>query len=336
MKQNPQYEIPDEERYRARARRRFPVLAAVLLALAALGLAVFLLFNHFYGKLDVDRGGKLGSGGADRDVTNILLIGVDNDYAPGMDDLGNADGLIIVSINKNTRQIVLSSLMRDIKVTVPDGYATKITLAYHEGGTGVLIDTIESNFGVPIDSYVLVNYLNVIDLVEAVGGITLELTESELYWMQPKIRNLNVLLGQDEEANLIDPAEAGTLTLNGIQTAAYLRIRYAGNNDFERTERARRVLLQIAARATEMGAGAIGGLAEELLPQIKTDLSRGELLSLLLGAPGYMKYETVSLRIPIDGSWYDSNDGNAMLVLDMEANRDYLHRAIYEGRAGES
>ena len=246
---------------------------------------------------------------------NLLLIGVDNDYYDGMNDRGNADGLMILSVNKSTKQIVLSSLMRDIKISVPGaGYKTKLTLVYHYEGLETLIDTIEQNFGVPIDNYIMVNYLSVVDMVDAMGGIELEVTSDELYWMEPKIKNLNLLLGQDGEANLIDPAQAGTLTLNGIQTAAYLRIRYAGNGDFDRTERARTVLMALADKARGMKMKEMLGLADRVLPQITTDLSQTRTFSLLVSLPKYLGYDMVSNRIPIDDSWYFENNSNGSFV----------------------
>lgn len=269
------------------------------------------------------------------DVMNLLLIGVDNDYYDGMTDRGNADGLMILSVNKSTKQIVLSSLMRDVKVSVPGaGYKTKLTLVYHYEGLETLIDTIEQNFGVPIDNYIMVNYLSVVDMVDAMGGIELEVTSDELYWMEPKIKNLNLLLGQDGEANLIDPAQAGTLTLNGIQTAAYLRIRYAGNGDFDRTERARTVLMALADKARGMKMKEMLGLADRVLPQITTDLSQTRTLSLLMSLPKYLGYDMVSNRIPIDDSWYFENNSNgSFVIIDYPVNREFLYRSIYKGES---
>ena len=268
-------------------------------------------------------------------MTNILLIGVDNDNLSGLDDRGNADGLMILSINKNTKQVVLSSLMRDILASVPgEGYKTKLTLAYHYAGTQALIDTIETNFGVPIDNYIMVNYLSVIDIVDAVGGLELELTQDELYWMQPKIQNLNTLLGQDENANLIDPSQEGTLLLNGIQTAAFMRIRYAGDGDFDRTERARTVLMALADKARDLKMTEMLSLADRMLPQITTDLSQTRILSLLMSLPKYLGYDMVSNRIPAGDSWYyDNNSNGSFVVIDYSVNREFLYRSIYEGKS---
>lgn len=342
---------------KVRRRHIHPAIWITVIVLAVLIGASYLCFSYFYSRLnfqlskedmisalkenissgDVEAGEELpideGWDYKSADVMNLLLIGVDNDYYDGMNDRGNADGLMILSVNKSTKQIVLSSLMRDVKVSVPRaGYKTKLTLVYHYEGLETLIETIEQNFGVPIDNYIMVNYLSVVDIVDAMGGIELEVTSDELYWMEPKIKNLNMLLGQDENANLLEPSQAGTLTLNGIQTAAFLRIRYAGNGDFDRTERARTVLMALADKARKLKITEMVELADRVLPQITTDLGQTKIFSLLINLPKYLGYDMVSNRIPIDGSWYFENNSNgSFVIIDYPVNREFLYRSIYEG-----
>ena len=345
-----------DKKGKKRRRRIHPAITILAVILVILLGGSYLTFSYFYSRLNISHVEELihSLGGEKEetiegeelpsaegwdydiaDVTNILLIGVDNDNLSGLDDRGNADGLMILSINKNTKQVVLSSLMRDILASVPgEGYKTKLTLAYHYAGTQALIDTIETNFGVPIDNYIMVNYLSVIDIVDAVGGLELELTQDELYWMQPKIQNLNTLLGQDENANLIDPSQEGTLLLNGIQTAAFMRIRYAGDGDFDRTERARTVLMALADKARDLKMTEMLSLADRMLPQITTDLSQTRILSLLMSLPKYLGYDMVSNRIPAGDSWYyDNNSNGSFVVIDYSVNREFLYRSIYERKS---
>lgn len=353
-KMNPEPAEFEKKHAKTRRRRVHPAVWVTVVLLIVLVGGSYLGFRYFYSRLNVShwenivgtwQGEKADTDVGDdlpagenwdydvSDVTNILLIGVDNDNLEGLEDRGNADGLMILSVNKGTKQVVLSSLMRDVKVSVPGvGYKTKLTLVYHYEGLGTLIDTIEQNFGIPIDNYVMVNYLSVVDVVDAMGGIELEVNSDELYWMKPKIINLNELLGQDADANLIDPSQAGTLTLNGIQTAAFLRIRYAGDGDFDRTGRARTVLMALADKAKELNVVEIFSLADRVLPQITTDLSQSGALSLLLNMPKYLGYDMVSNRIPIDDSWYFENSNNgSFVIIDLPVNREFLYRSIYEG-----
>ncbi len=366
-KQNDQ--ITQEKKKTVKKRRRWPlwVLLGLVVVIAAAAIASALVFDHYFDKLgkadsptqikeslspedeawkqelDQDQLAAMDEAlekslaaaadwdFADQRVKNILLIGVDNDYAGGMDQLGNADGLIIVSINEDTKRVALNSIMRDSYVSVPGRYNTKITLTYHFGGVDLLREVMEANFGVPIDNYMLVNYPDLIQIVDAMGGVEMDVTADELYWMQPKIENLNEILGRMPEQDVLSPTQAGTLLLNGVQTAAYLRIRYAGNGDFDRTTRARNVLLALKDKAAAMSLTELNEMANVVLPCVKTDLSEGEVLSLLLSAPSYLQYEMESNRIPIDGTWgfADAAEAGAVVTVDYKANRDFLYNSIY-------
>lgn len=268
-----------------------------------------------------------------KDVTNILLIGVDNDYLGGMDQLGNADGILLVSINKETEQVVLTSFMRDSYVSAAGkDYNTKLTLTYHYGGIPLLIDTIEANFGVPIDNYVLVNYINVVDIVDAFGGLDMELNESELYYTQQKMDNVNDLTGQERGANSLEGVQPGLVHLNGTQVAALLRIRLDGGNDQGRTQRARQVVMGLKEKAVQMSFRELNDMANTILPCITTDLTQGQIFSLMLNGLRYLKYDMISSRIPYEGSYHNETiGGGAMVVMDYAANKEYLYRSIYEG-----
>lgn len=260
-------------------------------------------------------------------VINIMLIGVDNDYLPGMSDRGNADGLILVSINSDTKQIVMTSIMRDIFIQIPNQYKTKITLVYHDQGTDALLNTIEDNFDIEIDNYVMVNYLNVIDIVDALGGLELEVTAAEIAGMQGKIDNLNSLTGDPYGTDMLTAEDAGMQLLNGKQVAALLRIRNTGNNDFGRTARARTILTAMKDRAMDMSLSELNNLANVVMENITTDMDTTEMMKLLLKAPTYMGYEFVSNRIPIEGSY---TTDKSYVYLDYDVNKEALHNVVYK------
>ena len=308
------------------------VLLALLLLLLFAALIGIAALRYYLSKINYEPSDELPPGGLNPSgVTNIPLIGVDNDNASGWEELGNADGLMIASVNENSRRIVLTSLMRDIRVQVPDSYRTKLTLVYHDGGVPLLIDTIEKNFGIEIDGYVLVNYLSVIQVVDAVGGIETELSAEEIYYMDVKIQNLCQLTGAPYEENRISSQEGGVFCLNGIQTAAYLRLRYAGNADFERTERARHVLTALRDKAAEDGISGGKRLMDAALPCVTTNLSGSALTALTFRIPALLRYEIRSERIPVDGTWRFSEEGYGSFVdIDFEENARQLQSSIYE------
>ena len=304
------------------------LLLALLAAILVFVIAAGALMLHLGSKLNVQPATGNDNKVSPSGISNILLIGVDNDYAPGMEQLGNADGIILATINEKTNTIVLTSFMRDIKVNVPGHGTMKLTRSYHTGGAPLLIETLESNFDINIDSYVLVNYINVVDIVDAAGGIQMEVNRDELYYMQPKIENINSLLGQPSGSNIIPLEQAGSLTLNGVQTAAFMRVRMAGNNDLERTERARRVLMALKDKVLSGSIQEMYSFAETAMSCITTDMEHTQLLTLAMNAAKYLKYDMNSARIPIDNSFYYSQDGNAFVVIDFEENIHALHEYI--------
>jgi len=268
-----------------------------------------------------------------KDITNLLLVGVDNNEAASMDQLGNADGLMLVSINNNKKQVTLTSFMRDTKVTQPDGQDNKITAVYHEGGAKQLIETIEQNFKVHIDNYILVNYLNVIDIVDALGGLDIELSRDEISSMKEKLRNIEKLTDTPYGENAISPEQAGLLHLNGIQTAAYMRIRPSSTGDDSgRTARARNIVVKILDKVRAMNEAQRKEFADRFFPLVETDMSDADILSFSMSAASFMDFDLYSAKIPLDGAYTDSNDGNYYVVPDLDVNNKYLYESIYEGK----
>lgn len=266
-------------------------------------------------------------------ITNILLIGVDNDNIGGMDKLGNADGIMLISLNNNINQLTLTSFMRDTKIRQPNEYEKKMTEIYKAGGAKLLVEAIEQNFKIHIDNYILVNYLDVIDMVDALGGMDIELSADEIISMAEKIHNLEELTQTQAGENSLTADQAGMLHLNGLQTAAYLRIRPASTNyDSGRTARARNVVTKIFEKIMMMDAAAQTDFTNRFLPSIKTDMSDAEMLAFSMNTSTFAEFELYTAKIPLDGAYTDSNDGNAYILPDFEVNNKYLYDSIYEGK----
>lgn len=261
----------------------------------------------------------------DDDIINILLVGVDNDNLPGINALGNADGQIIMSINPQKEQISLVSIMRDTYIQIPNSYSTKITLVYHDQGLETLIDTIEYNFDIDIDNYVMINYLGLMNVIDAIGGVELEVNELEIWGMSGKIKNLNTLTKEPLDTDMLYPSDAGVINLNGKQIAAYLRIRNTGDYDYGRTARARKVLIAIKDKIKDLNIFELNKLADVAAENITTDISSKQMLKLLANSVKYIKYDIYSGRIPVDGS--NTGDGSYVYI-DYDINREYLHNMI--------
>ena len=266
-------------------------------------------------------------------VTNILLLGIDNDNNEGFEVRGNADGIMLVSINTDTREIILTSFMRDTKVSVDAYRRDKLTHVYHDGGIELFKEVFENNFGIHIDNYALFNYLDIIDIVDTLGGIDVEIAEEEFPEAEAKIRSVAELKGLDYVDYLINWYGPGIIHLNGVQVAGYMRIRpLYGNYDAGRTERARIVASRLMDKLYKKSLPEKINFASMLLSKIGTDMSSGDILKIALNAGKLRFYDRISDRIPIDGSYTSQNDGNGYYAIpDLEVNKEHLQQSIYHG-----
>ncbi len=261
----------------------------------------------------------------DKQVFNVLLIGYDS---RDEDRRGRSDTNILISINQKSEEITMTSIMRDCYVEIPGYGNNRINAAYaYEGGT-LLVETIEKNFEIHVDGYVAVNFFVFMDIIDVIGGVDIEVSEEEIEVMNEYIKNQNRLLGCREDEDLLN-AE-GVLHLNGKQTLAYVRVRYVGNSDFDRTQRQRIVLVEVFRKMKEMNLLELNELLNTLLPEVTTDISKKDIFFLLLKTPVFSQYELKTLRIPADGTFEESRiDGMEVLEMDLKKNIEFLKREIY-------
>ena len=263
----------------------------------------------------------------DKNVFNILLIGSDTRLSGGA---GRSDAMILVSINKKTKKIIVTSILRDIYLQIPGKKnSNRINAAYAFGGADLLMETIEQNFRIQVEHYASVDFYAFIDIVDAVGGVTIEVSEKEIPVINGYIMELNQLTGQEESKDCL--TEPGTLLLNGKQALGYARNRYVGNSDFERTARQRRVLEQIFAKVKNSNLADITNLMDIILPQVTTNLTEGEIISLMLSLPSYFDYDIEQWSIPMAGTYSSKRiRGMAVLGIDFDENVDELHSKVYD------
>ncbi len=255
------------------------------------------------------------------DAINIAVFGVDS----RTDEVsGRSDAMMIVSFDTKHNKIKAVSLMRDSLVDI-EGYGRKkLNAAYALGGVELAIKTINQNFDMNIEDYVTVNFNQLAELVDALGGVEVEITEAERRNANKYIKEMSDEAGI--RANLIK--ESGTVTLHGYQAVAYTRIRYVGNADFERTERQREVMKKLMDKALDTNVAKYPALINSLLPMVETSLSNEEILKLagfivLSGKPEFEEG-----RFPIDGT-YKTNESYAM-VYDLEKAAEKLNGFIYD------
>lgn len=251
----------------------------------------------------------------DSDVINILLIG--QDRRPG-ESRARSDSMIIASINKKTNSIKLTSLMRDMYVQIPGYSDNRINSSYSFGGMELLDATILKNFQIQIDGNIEVDFDGFQKVIDDMGGIDIDINQVDL----------DYLAGQFYD--IYDLYNNGHVHMNGAMALAYSRIRYVGNNDYERTQRQRQVLTVVYSIMKNQGLTKTISTLNDIFPLITTDMTNNEILS-LAATIATMNVSTIeSNRIPVDGS-YTSARINEMQVLvpDLTANRTALREIIY-------
>lgn len=305
-------------------------------------LVVFILANvliwRYIGMVNkVERGQRTNTDASmnSSDVRNILLIGSDTRNA---DERGRTDSMILLSINSTTKEITMTSFMRDMYVNIKgvdaDGNDidtwSKLNAAYVYGGAELLMDTIEYNFDIAVDDYVYIDFLSFVDIVDAVGGIELDISDEEAEGMKPPMAEQNKLLGNKKGTDYLDKG-GKKLLVNGNQALAYARLRYVGNADFQRTERQRTVITKIIEKAKSSDPLTIDKFAKASMSHLTTNMSQTQLFALTYKAIFSMNYEIKSMRIPDDDSYSygTSSDGQSILEVDFEACKALLRKDIY-------
>lgn len=271
--------------------------------------------------------------GNTKDVTNLLLLGID---ARTMKERGRSDSMIIVSINKKNKTIKLSSLLRDTAVTIPgrdkngdgqDDYA-KLNAAYAYGGFNLLSKTIEQNFRLKIDKYVGVNFVVFPIAVDAMGGIDIYMTAKEA----SKVCAPGQKLEDWERGFKKIGTESKVYHLNGYQALQYSRIRHI-DSDFNRTGRQRKVIEQLIVKAKTMSFGTLNTILNQVLPQVATNMSGDELMGYALNAGSYANYAIdTSFHLPENGKykgWTLPGGGASLRLTDPVESVKSLHEWIY-------
>jgi len=261
-----------------------------------------------------------------QDVYNILLIGSDTRERG---EVGRSDAMILVSINQKTQTIYLTSFLRDCYVYVPGWGNTRLNHAFAYEGPDLLEQTLEENFKVHVDRYVAVDFFSFMDVIDILDGVWINVSEEERLITDDYIWSMNKLMDQEWSTDYL--WHSGWQKLNGKQALCYARNRYTGN-DFDRTQRQRNIISQILAAARQASAAKLVELAQVILPQVTTDLTKTQILSYAANAGAYANYEVVSQQIPAADTYYGATiDGMSVISLDLDENISRIQGTIYAG-----
>ncbi|MGM9972622.1 MAG: LCP family protein [Clostridiaceae bacterium] len=272
-------------------------------------------------------------------ITNILLMGIDS----RSDDFeGRSDSIMVLTVDPVHNKLKLTSLMRDSYVQIDGHGYDKLTHAYAFGKGQLAIKTVNSNFDLNIEDYVVVDFSGLEDMIDSLEGLDISVSEEEVYYLNRNIKEQSKLRKKNPDEYYID--SPGDYHMNGLQAVAYARIRKTAGGDFQRTDRQREVLDKMFHKIQGAGISTFTSFVKEAIPHIKTSLSNGEILSLgkKVLSSGMDKIE--QCRFPLDNYCDGGYIGKIWyLLFDQEATREQIHEYIfndkdpyeYEGSHGE-
>lgn len=229
------------------------------------------------------------------DVYNVLLVGVDRRDRSWA---GNSDSMILLSVNSSKKQISMISLMRDTYVDIPGIGMRKLNAAHANGAGPLLIETVTENYRIQVDRYASVDFLSMIEIVDAVGGVELDMSDEEVRVANGYIYDMCNINNLNYDKYKI--TSSGTHEYNGMQAVGFARIRYVGHADYERTARQREVLTQILEKIKDMSMTEIYNFVEEVLPLVTHNIPEDEMWDMVKQAPSLLTYDLVQDRIPYD------------------------------------
>lgn len=265
---------------------------------------------------------------------NILLVGVDNS-GEGQQILtrkANSDTMIICSINTQTGDIKLASVYRDtyLKMAGESGGYNKANYALMHGSIVDTINTLNQNLDIYLTDYVVVNWASVARCVDLLGGIEADITPELIDVNQGAFNSYVTDIVNTTGMGSVQIWEPGVQHLDGVQTVAYCRVRY-GSTDYARTERQREVLVKLLAQLKKIDVTTLIALIDEMLPNIATSISKGDLLQVAFDAFNYSIVD--SCGFPFD-KYSNSRVGNIsipdpVIAVDLVNNVIKLHQFLY-------
>lgn len=250
---------------------------------------------------------------SDKNVYNVLIIGTDKRET---ESTYRSDTMMLVSVDKNTKKIKLTSFLRDSYVYIPaKDFSTKLNASCSYGGPQMVIDTIEYNFKIHIDKYAMIDFDIFKTIIHDLGGVTLTMTEEEAACIR-------------RESGY--PCEAGTHKYKAKIALWYARIRHL-DSDFKRTERQRKVIQAVLNEMKHSKPDVLITMLNDVLPMVQTDLGSTELMKLGLKTLPLIRGEIEEMQIPAKGTWSNATiNGQAVLKMNIEENAAMLKEFIYE------
>lgn len=307
------------------------ILLVLVIIIVGLGVAGYTFVNGKIGKMQKENIDTTAVGISEetkqelKGYRNIALLGIDSradDYG-----LGNrSDCMMIASINQETNEIKLISVYRDTYVYVMENGTKrldKITHAYSYGGAQNTLKSLNEAMDLNITEFVTVNFDAVIAAVDSLGGVYIDIDESE-------IKYVNDYIDATSESSGVKSSHithSGRQKLDGVQAVSYTRVRYTTGGDYKRTERMRTVVEAMLSKAKTLNVGQLNSFADTILPKIRTNISTSEIWGLIPKLASFKVTESIGWPYDTKGITLDRWYG---VPVTLQSNVERLHKEAFE------
>ncbi len=254
---------------------------------------------------------------------NVALFGLDGrETDPEMG--ARSDTIIIASLNRETGEVKMSSIYRDTLLQQKDGTYNKANAAYSFGGAEDAIAMLNKNLDMDIEKYVTVDFAALVDVIDAVGGVEIDVTEEEI----PYLNNYAVEVIKNTGVDSAPVTQPGKQLLNGVQATGYARIRYTKGDDFKRAERQRAVIEQIVKKMQASNLRTINKIIDKVFSKVETNFTMTEILAYAKNAMSYKLAE--SQGFPSDNTTPTlTGIGSSVVPNTLESNVIALHKYFF-------
>ena len=307
------------------------ILLVLVIFILGLGVAGYTFVNGKIGKMQKENIDTTAVGINEetkqelKGYRNIALLGIDSradDYG-----LGNrSDCMIIASINQETNAVKLISVYRDTYVYVTENGTKrldKITHAYSYGGAQNTLKSLNEAMDLNITEFVTVNFDAVIAAVDSLGGVYIDIDESE-------IKYVNDYIDATSESSRVKSSHithSGRQKLDGVQAVSYTRVRYTAGGDYKRTERMRTVVEAMLSKAKTLNVGQLNSFADTILPKIRTNISTSEIWGLIPKLASFKVTESIGWPYDTKGITLDRWYG---VPVTFHSHVERLHKEAFE------
>lgn len=257
---------------------------------------------------------------------NVALFGVDSTVG-ALTKNTRSDTIMVASINQDTKEIKLVSVYRDTFMNLGNDKYNKCNAAYASGGPKQAISMLNANLDLSITDFVTVGFAGLVDVIDALGGIQMDVTKEEIV----HLNNYQYGIAENLKRDYTPVKNTGLQVLDGMQATGYCRIRYTKGDDFKRAERQRNVLKAIMEEARGASVSELVEIANNVFDEVYTSFGLTEITELLGEATQYKVIADDGFPQP-DMRWTGNigSPGDSIVPNNLTDNVGWLHEFLFD------